>query len=156
MKNLLSATLFILLPLLVDAQTSDLLQDAQSSDVLKGATEMGGSLPALLTRQLGLDQNRAEGGLGSILSLASENLDAADFDKLTGLIPGASGYIDAAKNLGAVTGPLKNLAGLNGALAKLGISPDVAAKFIPTVTDYLGKVGGGDAVNLLKKGLGTG
>lgn len=158
MKNRLLVTIFImLLPALANTQTSHPLEGAQSSDVLKSATEeVSGSLPGLLTSQLGIDKGQAEGGLGSVLSLASENLNTADFDKLKGLIPRASGYIDTAKSLGAVTGPLKNLAGLNGALAKLGISPDAAAKFVPAVTNYLGKVGGEDAVNLLQRGLGAG
>jgi hypothetical protein len=34
-----------------------------------------------------------------------------------------------------VTGPLGNLAGLTGALGKLGINPETAAKFVPMVTD---------------------
>lgn len=36
--------------------------------------------------------------------------------EVTSLVPGDSGYLDSAKKLGAVTGPLKNLQGLNGAL----------------------------------------
>lgn len=147
----------ILLPALAGAQASDLLKDAQSSDMLKGAAEgMSDALPSVLQNQLGLSKDQAEGGLGSLLSLAGENLGAVDFDKLKGMIPGASGYIDAAKNLGAVTGPLENLDGLNSALAKLGISPDVVAQFVPTVTQYLGKFGGADATRLLQKALGSG
>jgi len=49
-------------------------------------------------------------------------------------VPGASGYLENAKKLGAVTGPLNNLPGLNGALGKLGMRPDTVAKFTPTVT----------------------
>lgn len=46
--------------------------------------------------------------------------------------------------------------GLNGALSKLGISPETVAKFVPTVTSYLGKLGGPGATNLLQKALGSG
>jgi Protein of unknown function VcgC/VcgE (DUF2780) len=152
--NRLLLLVFLTLPPLATVQTSDLLEDAQTSDVVKRGTEaMSDSLPGLLQNQLGIDKDQAEGGLGSLLSLAGENLGAADFDKLKGLVPGASGYIDKAKSLGAITGPLKNLDGLNAALAKLGISPDVAAKFVPTVTNYLGKLGGEDAAKLLQKAL---
>jgi len=43
-----------------------------------------------------------------------------------------------------------NLAGLSSAFSKLGISPDTAAKFVPTVTDFVSKMGGADVGNLLK------
>jgi len=157
---MVTKTLFlvtVLLPALAAAQTSDLLKDAQSSDMLKSAAAgAGDALPSLLQDQLGLSKDQAEGGLGSLLSLASENLSAVDFDKLKGMIPGASGYIDAAKSLGAVSGPLKNLDGLNSALSGLGISPDTVAKFVPMVSDYLGKLGGPQAAGLLQKALGSG
>jgi len=147
----------LLLPLLAGAQTTVLLKGMQSSDVMKSATDaVGGSLPALLESQLGISTEQAEGGLGSILSLAQERLNAGDFDQLAAFIPGAAGYIEAAKSLGAVTGPLKNMAGLNDALGALGISPDTASSFVPTVTDYLGKIGGDDAGKLLQAALGSG
>lgn len=147
----------LLLPGLAAAQVSDLLKSAQSSDIAKSVSDSAsGSLPAMLQGQLGISEDQAEGGLGSLLSLASENLDGDDFSKLSGMIPGASGYIDSARNLGALAGPLKNLDGLNAALAKLGISPDVIAKFVPTVTDAISKFGGADATALLQKALGMG
>jgi tartrate dehydratase beta subunit/fumarate hydratase class I family protein len=61
--------------------------------------------------------------------------------------------MDTAKQLGAVAGPLVNKAGLNGALAKLGMKPETVSKFAPTVTDYLGKIGGDSAKNLLASAL---
>ena len=71
------------------------------------------------------------------------------------MIPGADKYLQAAKDLGAVTGPLKNIDGANSALASLGISPESISKFVPIVTDYLGKLGGDDAVATLQKVFGT-
>jgi hypothetical protein len=35
------------------------------------------------------------------------------------------------------------------ALGKLGISPEQASKFVPTVTDYLGKAGGSSVQKVL-------
>ena len=106
-------------------------------------------LTGMLTSQLGVTETQATGGIGSYLTLAQEKLAKGDFDKLASLVPGASKYMDQAKALGAVTGPLSNLAGLNGALGKLGISPDTAAKFVPAVTDYLGKAGGSTTQKML-------
>lgn len=106
-------------------------------------------LMGMLTSQLGVTEAQATGGVGSYLALAQEKLAKGDFDKIASLVPGASKYVDQAKKLGAVTGPLKNLAGLNGALGKLGMNSETVAKFVPTVTDYLGKAGGSSVQNML-------
>jgi len=47
------------------------------------------------------------------------------------------------------------MGGLNTALGSLGISPETVSKFVPTITDYLGKLGGDDAKNLLQKAFGS-
>jgi len=132
------------LPLLAEAQTSTL-------------SSLGGALkdPLLktLTSQLGVTETQAQGGIGAYLTLLQEKLTKGDFDKVTTLVPGASKYMDSAKKLGAVAGPLKNLAGLNGALGKLGVSSESTSKFVPTVTDYLGKVGGDSVQKMLAGAL---
>jgi hypothetical protein len=103
----------------------------------------------LMGKTLGLSKDQVQGGLGSVLALAQEKLKKGDFDKLAGAIPGATQDVDKAKSLGAVKGPLKNMSGLNGALGKLGISPDTASKFLSALPDIVSKVGGEDAGKLL-------
>src|SRR5215813_2222984 len=103
----------------------------------------------MASRALGMSKDQMQGGLGSVLTLAQEKLQKGDFDKVAAAIPGASGYLDKAKSLGAVSGPLKNLGGLNGALGKLGIKPDTASKFLAQVPDIASKVGGEDVGKLL-------
>jgi hypothetical protein len=110
-------------------------------------------LMSMLTSKLGVTQDQAEGGVGSILKLAQEKLAKGDFDKVAKAIPGASGYLEKAKSLGAFAGALGNKDGLMGALGKLGISPETAAKFIPAVTHFVSKAGGSKAGNLLKSAL---
>lgn len=127
---------------------------AQAASILDQASELASPLSGMLSDQLGVTEDQAEGGIGSMLSLASERLSADDFQKLAGAIPGADGYIDRAKELGAVAGPLKSMADLNGALSKLGISPEMAGRFVPMVTDLVGKVGGDQARSLLAMALG--
>ena len=106
-----------------------------------------------LSSTLGMSKNQAEGGLGSILTLAQEKLEKGDFDKVASAIPGASKYLAKAKSLGAVNGPLKNLAGLNGALGKLGISEQTASKFLSSVPEVVSKTGGSDVGKLLSSVL---
>ena len=127
------------------------LAGAQALDSIKSL--MNDPLVGTLKSTLGVTDEQAEGGLGSILTLAQEKLAKGDFDKIAQVVPGSQKYLDAAKKLGAVTGPLMNSAGLNSAFSKLGIAPDKAAKFTPTVLDAVGTVGGESAKNMLANAL---
>jgi hypothetical protein len=120
---------------------------AQSLKDMAGALK--DPLISMLSSKLGVTDKQASGGMGSMLTLAKENLGAADYSKLTSVLPQASSYLDSAKQQGAVTGPVSNMAGLNKAFAKLGIKPEVANQFVPLVTDYLGKIGGPTVKGLL-------
>jgi hypothetical protein len=107
----------------------------------------------MLSSKLGVTEGQAKGGMGSLLTLAKEKLAKGDFSKLTSLMPQASKYMDTAKQLGAVTGPVKDGAGLNSSLSKLGMNADTVKKFTPMVTDYVGKIGGDTAKNMLAAAL---
>jgi uncharacterized protein VcgC/VcgE DUF2780 len=114
---------------------------------------VGDPLVGALKSSLGVTESQAEGGLGSLLTLAQEKLAKGDFDKIAQVIPGSQKYLDAAKKLGAVTGPVTNSAGLDSAYSRLGIPPEKATKFTPTVLDAVGKVGGDSVRNLLAGAL---
>jgi len=111
-----------------------------------GATD---TLSSLLASQLGVTQNQATGGAGSVLSLAKEKLPSMDFSTLTKLIPGSDTLMKSAKDLGAVTGPVTNNAGLESAFSRLGMGPDMVPKFVQKMGDFVGKTGGDTAKNLL-------
>src|SRR5262245_39795938 len=83
------------------------------------------SLTKLLTSQLGVTSNQATGGVGSMLSLAKERLSGMDFSTLTALIPGADSFMKSARDLGAVTGPVGDQAGLTSAFSRLGMGSDM-------------------------------
>lgn len=103
----------------------------------------------ILGKTLGLSKDQMAGGLGSMLQLAQEKLTRGDFDRVAAAIPGASKYLEQAKSLGAVTGPLKNLAGLKGALGKLGIDEKTASSFLSAVPQAVSKTAGPDVGKLL-------
>lgn len=124
-------------------------RSGQAQSLKDLAASMKDPLMGLLTNQLGVTDTQAKGGVGSMLTLAKEKLPPADFTKVANVVPGAGKYMELAKTLGAVSGPLKNMAGLNGALGKLGMTPEVIAKFVPTVSNFMGKAGGGTVSNLL-------
>jgi len=141
--------------LAVVATTASNAGDPINTDALKSSVMSAGSssLMGMLGNQLGVTQNQAEGGVGSMLKLAQEKLTKSDYAQVAAAIPGASKYLDKAKSLGAYSGAVGNMAGLNAALGKLGISPETAAMFMPLVTDYVSKVGGGKVGALLKSAL---
>ena len=116
---------------------------------------MGGSetLTKLLTSQLGVTTNQATGGIGSILSLAKERLSAINFTTLTSLIPGADTFMQSAKDLGAVTGPVGDRSGLTAAFSRLGMGSEMVPKFTQTLSDFVGKAGGQSASNLVMQAV---
>lgn len=124
---------------------------AAAPDAAAGAADAAtGSLTDMLGTQLGLSPEQASAGVGAILAYAEGALPASDFQKVSAAIPGAGDNIQAAKSLGGVTGPITDVTGLNTALGKLGISPEIANQMVPVVTDYVGKVAGPETANLLK------
>jgi len=105
------------------------------------------SLSNSLASGVGITETQASAGVGTVLNYAQGQLSAADFSTITKSIPGADSYIQAASDrLGTskiATG------GLNSSLTRLGLSQDQINKFVPMVTDYVGKQGGEYAKNLL-------
>jgi hypothetical protein len=122
----------------------------QSMGQSTGATD---TLTKLLTSQLGVTSNQAMGGTGSILSLAKERLSSMDFATLTGLIPGADTFMQTARSLGAVTGPVGDRAGLTTAFSRLGMGSDMVPKFTHMLSDFVGKAGGPPASNLVMQAV---
>lgn len=112
---------------------------------------MGGTnaLTSLLSQQLGVTTNQATGGTGSVLSLAKEKLPSTDFASLSNMIPGADSFMKSAKDLGAVTGPIKDKAGLEASFSRLGMGNEMVPKFSQVMSDFVGKAGGEPAKNLL-------
>jgi hypothetical protein len=106
------------------------------------------SLPATLTKQLGVTDSQAAGGTGAILAFAQQRLAAGDFDLIAKAIPGSEKYLGMAKQL-LGSANISDKAGLQSAFSKLGMSPDMLNKFAPIVTDYVGKAGGDQASKLL-------
>ncbi len=115
-----------------------------------------------LVSQLGVTEEQAKGGTGLLLKAAKEKLDANDFQKVLGSIPGASGMLDAAPEDGgglmgmlgkAVGGQAGDVASLVGGFSKLGLNADMIQKFLPVIMGFLKEKGGADVVALLQKVL---
>lgn len=144
MKIVMVCLLLLLVPMTALTEQG-LLDQARES--------VTGSLSGMVESQLGVTEDQAEGGIGSMLTLARERLSADEFDEVAGAIPGAENYIEAANDLGALSSPLQSLGDLNEALSRLGIPPETAARFVPVVTDLVGNLGSEDAARLLSSAL---
>jgi hypothetical protein len=111
----------------------------------------GDPLVSVLTSSasgLDLSESQAAGGLGSIMSLASSKLPAADYAALGKVLPNADKYIEAAKGAGVLTDPITDVGRLNQAMRKLSITPDQTSRMLVQVGDYLDKAGGDSAKNM--------
>jgi len=114
-----------------------------------------GNLSDMIGGQLGLTNEQAKAGLGTVLAYAQTKLPAADFEKVSAAVPGAADNIKAAQDAGAVSGPIADQSALTAALGKVGITPDVAAQFVPAATNYISKLGGPE-VGKIMQGLTSG
>lgn len=115
-----------------------------------------------LSKQLSITPAQATGGAGTLFSLAKGRLSPADFGQIAAVVPGMNGLLKAAPAASSPAGgsPLSGLAGSlpgsAGAMAstatsfqKLGLSPDMATKFVPVLTQFVQAKGGSRVASLL-------
>jgi hypothetical protein len=112
-----------------------------------------------LAKELGgATTSQAEGAAGAIFGLAKSRLPAADFAKVATAVPGMDGLLKAAPAMAAAgaggaaaaaAGGMSGLGSLAGSFSKLGLKPDMVAKAIPIVTNYVTKSGGAEVGKLL-------
>ena len=128
-------------------------------------------LVGMLTSQLGVSQQQASGGAGSILSFAKDQMSTGDFDIVSSELPDVDSLIGAAPDtgssalgsLGALTsgssllggssGGLGDMAGLASTFSDLGLSPDMMTQFVPVILEYAQTVGSEQAMKLLQGAL---
>lgn len=119
-----------------------------------------------LTKQLSVTPDQATGGAGALFNLAKSRLSAGDFSKVAAAVPGMDGLLKAAPKaesggssaLGSVgslgsmgsklPGGAGGLASVAGSFQSLGLSPDMAAKFVPVMTKFLESKGGSSVGSL--------
>ena len=127
------------------------------------AGDMG--LVDLLSSQLGVSKDQAQGGAGSIFQLAKQHLSVDDFSSIAKAVPGIDKMLGAAPKMGGSSSSLGSIssmmgsnklggmAGLASSFEKLGLSGDMVDKFMPIILDYVKNKGGEHAMNLLKGAL---
>ena len=109
----------------------------------------GGGLLGSLTDQLGVNENQALVGAGSLLGLAREKLSTDDFARIASVIPGSDGIIKKAMEIGGLSGPIGSVANLAPVFLKVGMGGDMVGTFVPVLTDFVGSAGGKQLGSLL-------
>ena len=95
----------------------------------------------------GIGGAEATGGLSDHEPAAGGGLGfSSDLEDAAGDLMGSTGEV-------AGIGDLGGLAALAGPFSELGLSPEMAAEFLPIVLDYVGNTGGSPAMGLLQGAL---
>jgi hypothetical protein len=119
-------------------------------------------LVGMLTSQLGVSEQQAAGGAGSLLNFAKGQMGSADFGVVSGALPesgalagaapdGGSGVLGSASSLlGGSSGGLGDMAGVASTFSDLGMSPEMVNQFVPVILEYAQSAGSEQAMQLLK------
>jgi len=116
---------------------------AQSS-IPTSAKSSSSELVGQLTKGLSITRTQARGGAGTLFALAKSRLSAEEFSKVSAAVPGMNGLLKAAPALGehselsslesSLPGGMGRMAEAAEAFHKLGLSPEMAGKFLPVMT----------------------
>ena len=122
-------------------------------------------LVGLLTKQLKIKPEQAIGGAGALFGLAQSRLKPEQFGQISKAVPGMDGLLGAAPKqksgtMDSVMGMATMLPGKAGGLAStaaafksLGLSPSMAAKFVPIMGSFVKMKGGAQVADLLTGAL---
>jgi len=132
---------------------------AQSS----ATTSSSSALVSQLTKGLSISPTQARGGAGTLFALAKNHLSAEEFSKVASAVPGMSGLLKAAPPVsqnsefseleGSLPGNMGRTLEAAEAFHKLGLSPEMAAKFVPIMSKFVESKGGSSTAALLEKAL---
>lgn len=141
------------------------------------AAAQNGDLVGMLTSQLGVSEEQAAGGAGSLFGFAKGQMTPGDFDAVASALPevdglmgaapaGGSGLLGSSSSLlggsslggsslggsssGGSAGGLGDMAGVASSFSDLGMSPDMVNEFVPVILDYAQSAGGEQTMQLLK------
>jgi Protein of unknown function VcgC/VcgE (DUF2780) len=130
-----------------------------SSAAASGAS----ALVTQLSKGLSITRPQARGGAGSLFALAKSRLSSDEFSKISSAVPGMSTLLKAAPASGqssefsalegSLPGNMGRMAEVAGAFHKLGLSPEMAGKFLPIMSKFVETRGGQSTASLLEKAL---
>jgi hypothetical protein len=121
----------------------------------------------MLTDQLGISDEQAQGGAGLLFKMAREKLGVGEYEQVSAHLPEVDALADRASEsgfLGSTLGGLAaslsggksnagHLAGLVGAFAEQGLDADMLGKFVPIILSFVKNKEGAVARDILSKVL---
>lgn len=128
----------------------------------QGGSPMGGMvgmvLLNILMSQLGINQQQAMGGAGSLFLVAQQRMQPADFTRLSSAVPGMDQYLAAAPRVGGnggyqQQGALGGLMSVAGSFQQLGMGPEMVGRFVPVMLQYVQQQGGQATMSALQSSL---
>jgi hypothetical protein len=144
---------FVLAGVQLKAQSSPAQVPKTSSSELVGQ----------LTKGLSITRTQARGGAGALFALAKTRLSGEEFTKVSAAVPGMNGLLKTAPALtdnselssleNSLPGGMGRMAEAAEAFHKLGLSPEMAGKFVPVMTKFVESKGGASTASLLEKAL---
>ena len=149
------------------ANVSGVAQDASqkaaaSTEAASAAAKASPELVDALSKEIGATPEQAAGAAGALFGVAKSRLKAEEFSQVATAVPGMATLLKAAPATAAVgtTGALSQMAGGASGLAtaasaftKLGLKPDMVAKAVPVLTQFVTKSGGANVGSLLAGAL---
>jgi Protein of unknown function VcgC/VcgE (DUF2780) len=137
-------------------------QDAAtaSADAVTAAKDSP-ELVGALSKELESTPEQAAGAAGALFGLAKTKLKPEEFTQVANAVPGMASLLKAAPAAAAVgtagvanmAGAASGLASMGSAFTKLGLKPDMVAKAVPVLTNFVTKSGGDAVGNLLAGAL---
>jgi len=132
-----------------------------------GLSAEDSGLIGILTSKLGVSDEQAEGGAGSIFKLAKQGLSDQDYSSLSSKIPGIEKMIGASPEpeeksglfssissmFGGGSDTIDKMAGLKSSFEKLGLDGEMVGKFLPIIYDYVKEKFGEKVMSSLKDAL---
>ena len=134
-------------------------------DAAATAVKASPALVEALSKEMGSSPEQAAGAAGALFGLAKSRLSADEFSQVANAVPGIESLLSAAPAMGGgavgtAGGALSQLGGAatglgaaTSAFTKLGLKPDMVAKAIPILTQFVGKSGGANVASLLAGAL---
>lgn len=118
------------------------------------AAKASPELISALSGQIGGSPEQAAGAAGALFGLAKSRMKPEEFGQVSKAVPGMDLLLGAAPALGGgAMSQLGGLASMASAFSKLGLKPEMVAKAIPVLTQFVSKSGGANLGSLLAGAL---
>ncbi len=148
------------------AQETGTVDQASTQVAVSNNLDFSQGLEPALMSSLGVSEQQAAGGLGSLFGLAKDNLSSEEFGTLAKSVPGMDSLLNAAPSVSQNSSDFSNLLSdsskaLSGAqtlyqqFGELGLSTDQVGNYISVVSQYLDSEAGQATTSLFKKGVSS-